>query len=51
MGGWLNKVVPLVKAVLDEDWWNASAIATSYAEHPSVAPLLEKAKGKGKGHK
>ena len=48
-GGWLNKVVPLVKAIIDEDWGKATSLASTYAEHPGLASLLAKQQHKQDG--
>jgi len=39
--GWLNRCVPLVQAVLAEDWEEAKRLAADYAGHPSLTPLLK----------
>ena len=40
--GWLNRTVPLVGHLLNEDYAAAALHAQNYADHPSVKPLLEK---------
>jgi hypothetical protein len=40
--GWMNKMVPLVVAILDGDIDTAVTLATQYADTPSLGPLIEK---------
>ncbi len=40
--GWLNKMIPLLAAIMDEKHDDIAALVDEYSRHPSVVPLLEK---------
>ena len=38
--GWMNRAMPLIGAVLDENWQRANELASQYARMPSIAKHL-----------